>query len=355
METRRETTGFGFHRGIACLAGKAATLGPGPECGASAGFRVYKAPPKVYLRDGDVNCGKYAMLEEMNAGDIAALLPPRPDDGHKGTFGHLFVLAGSRGFTGAARLVCESAYRSGVGLVTLGVPKPLADIFAVSLRETMTLVLPATEAESFAHAGLAHALAFARGKDAVALGPGLSLRPETAQFAREMAAKCPAPMVLDADGLNALVIEGAFEGFGRGGPAGPRVFTPHPGEMARLTGLAAADIHYARADTAVAAAAAWDGVVVLKGHGTIVAAPDGRAACCPTGGPGLAKGGSGDVLTGIIGSLLAQGVDAFDAACVGVYAHGLAGDIAALRMTSRGMAAGDVIDALPAAWHELEG
>ena len=295
------------------------------------------------------------MLEEMNVTDIAALLPARPEEGHKGTFGHLFVLAGSRGFTGAARLVCEAAYRSGVGLVTLGVPKPLADIFAVSLRETMTLVLPATEGESFAHAGLAHALAFARTKDAVALGPGLSVHPETALFAREMAARCPAPMVVDADGLNALAIEGAFEGFGKDGPAGPRVFTPHPGEMARLTGLAAADIHYSRADTAADAAKAWNGVVVLKGHGTLVAAPDGRTARCPTGGSGLAKGGSGDVLTGVIASMLAQGMDPFDAACVGVYAHGLAGDIAALRMTSRGMVAGDVIEALPAAWRELEG
>jgi len=295
------------------------------------------------------------MLEEMNAKDIAGLLPPRPVDGHKGTFGHLFVLAGSRGFTGAARMVCEAACRSGVGLVTLGVPKPLADIFAVSLRETMTLVLPATDAESFAHAGLAHALAFARGKSAVALGPGLSLDLDTVHFAREMASECPTPMVVDADALNALAIEGPFEGFAKGSPAGPRVFTPHPGEMARLTGMSSTDINEARADTAAASAAAWEVVVVLKGYRTIVAAPDGRAVWCPTGGSGLAKGGSGDVLTGIISSLLAQGMDAFDAACLGVYAHGLAGDIAARRRTSRGMVAGDVIDALPGAWCELEG
>ncbi len=295
------------------------------------------------------------MLEDMNPVEIAALLPPRPADGHKGTFGHLFVLAGSRGFTGAARFVCEAAYRSGVGLVTLGVPRPLADIFAVSLRETMTLPLPATDAESFAHAGLAHALAFARGKSAVALGPGLSLYPETAQFARDMASECPAPMVVDADGLNALSIEGTFEGFGGDSPAGPRVFTPHPGEMARLTGKSAADINQARAEIAVAAAAEWNVVMVLKGHGTLVAAPDGRAVRCPSGNSGLATGGSGDVLTGIIASLLAQGAEAFDAARLGVYAHGLAGDIAARRMTSRAMVAGDIIDALPEAWRELEG
>jgi NAD(P)H-hydrate epimerase len=295
------------------------------------------------------------MLEEMNADDIAALMPSRPKDGHKGSFGHLFVLSGSRGFTGAARLVCESAYRSGVGLVTLGIPKPLADILAASLREAMTLALPSTETESLSHAGLAHALVFAQGRDAVALGPGLSLHPETVHFAREMVEQCTVPMVVDADGLNALAVGGPFRGFGADAPAGPRVFTPHPGEMARLTGLSAADINHARAKTAMASAAAWNTVVVLKGHGTIVAAPDGRAACCPTGGSGLAKGGSGDVLTGIIGSLLAQGMNAFDAARLGVYAHGLAGDHAARRMTPRGMIAGDVIEALPAAWRELEG
>jgi NAD(P)H-hydrate epimerase len=242
-----------------------------------------------------------------------------------------------------------------VGLVTLGVTKALADIFAVSLRETMTLVLPATVSESFARTALVPALAFARSKNAVALGPGLSVHPETALFAREMASQCPTPMVVDADGLNALAVEGAFGGFGKDGPAGPRVFTPHPGEMARLTGLGVREILLARAQTAEGAARAWNGVVVLKGKDTIVAAPDGRVSRCPMGNCGMAKGGSGDVLTGIISSLLAQGMDPYDAACCGVYAHGLAGDIAALRMTTRGMVAGDIIDALPAAWRELEG
>ncbi|MCX5757713.1 MAG: NAD(P)H-hydrate dehydratase [Candidatus Hydrogenedentes bacterium] len=165
--------------------------------------------------------------------DIAvakSLLRERPAGAHKGTFGHLFVLAGSRGFTGAAKLVCEAAMRSGVGLVSLGVPHPLADCMAAALTETMTLPLFATNAESLAEDAVEAALAFARDKQAVALGPGLSQHPSARAFVLAFVKRCTAPMIIDADGLNAL----ASSPDALRGVSAPCVLTPHPGEMARL-------------------------------------------------------------------------------------------------------------------------
>ncbi|MBW7864330.1 MAG: NAD(P)H-hydrate dehydratase [Candidatus Hydrogenedens sp.] len=300
------------------------------------------------------------MTELLRHSRVARWLPERPRDGHKGTFGHLFVLAGSRGLSGAARLACEAAYRTGAGLVTLGVPKPLANALEAALLETMTLSLPATDMETLSSSALAHALAFANGRQAAVVGPGLSRHADTALLAREMALRCAVPTVLDADALYALCREEPFDGFpetGDGGEsdASTRVMTPHPGEMSRLTGMAVADIQADREGTAAQFAEKWRAVVVLKGRHTVIAAPDGRLAVNPTGNQGMATGGTGDVLAGMIGALLAQGTDTWGAACAGVYAHGLAGDIAARRMTPRALVAGDLLAALPEAWRELEG
>ena len=295
------------------------------------------------------------MFEELSQEEIAGFLPPRPEDGHKGTFGHLVALAGSRGFTGAARLVSMAALRSGVGLVTAAIPKPLSDVIACSFLEPMTLALDSTDADTIDFESLATLLDFLTGKSAMVVGPGLSTHPSTTRLVRRLYALRPAPMVVDADGLNALAAHRErLVARDDMGAAASAVLTPHPGEMSRLTGLETSEIQRTRAETTSHYAAQWQSVVVLKGHDTIIAAPDGRLRRCPTGNQGMATGGSGDVLAGIIGALLAQGTAPFEAACAGVYVHGLAGDIAAREKTARAMIAGDIIEALPQAWRELE-
>lgn len=290
------------------------------------------------------------MISELDAAIVRALLPPRAETAHKGAFGHLFVLAGSRGFTGAARLVCMAAYRSGTGLVTIGVPHTLADIVAAALVETMSLPLPATDTETFAAEALEPALAFAGDKQAVVIGPGLSRHPETTVFVHGLVRRCAVPLLVDADGLNAVSERpAALEE-----RTTPCVLTPHPGEMARLIGCDTRVVQADREGVACDFAVKRRCVVVLKGHRTVVASPDGEVMRNPTGNSGMATGGSGDVLSGVIGGLMAQGLAPFDAALAGVYAHGLAGDIAADRMTPRALIASDIIEALPEAWRRLE-
>lgn len=276
-------------------------------------------------------------------------MPARPPGGHKGTFGHLYAIAGSRGFTGAAKMLGEAAARSGVGLVTLGVPEPLGDVVASNMLEAMTMLLPATPDESIAPAAVGPALEFAKDKEAVALGPGLSQNPETQQFILEFIQGCDAPLVIDADGLNALSENPVVLGTTR-----PRVLTPHPGEMARLCGTTSDAVQKDREGCAREFAEGHGCTLVLKGYRTIVALPDGRAFMNVNGNSGMATGGTGDVLTGLIGGLMAQGVDASDAALLGVYVHGLAGDLAAKAKTERGTIASDVIATIPGAWHLLE-
>lgn len=290
------------------------------------------------------------MAVELDQDTVRRLLPPRTAQAHKGSFGHLFVLAGSRGFTGAAKLVCMAAYRSGAGLVTLGIPSSLADAMAASLLETMSLPLPATETETFASAALEPAVAFAANKQAVVLGPGLSRHPETTAFVHGLVRKCTVPLLIDADGLNAL----SERPEALNAKSAPCVLTPHPGEMARLLKTTVRAVQEDREGAAAMLSEKHDCVVVLKGHRTVVACPMRGVRVNPTGNSGLGSGGTGDVLSGIIGALMAQGMDGFDAACSGVYVHGRAGDIAAELLTPRSMMAGDVIDALPDAWKELE-
>lgn len=291
------------------------------------------------------------MAAELDMETVRRALPPRTAQAHKGDFGHLFVLAGSRGFTGAAKLVCMAAYRSGAGLVTLGIPSTLADAVAASLLETMSLPLPATETETFAGAALEPALAFAANKQAVVLGPGLSRHPETTAFVHGLVRRCSVPFLVDADGLNALSEQPEV----LNDKNAPCVLTPHPGEMARLLKTTVRAVQEDREGAATTLSEKHDCVVVLKGFRTVVACPVKGVCVNPTGNSGLGTGGTGDVLSGIIGGLMAQGADGFDAACAGVYIHGRAGDIAASLLTPRALIAGDVIDALPDAWKELEG
>jgi len=282
--------------------------------------------------------------EMTEAAEMRRLLPDRPFGSHKGTFGHLVVVAGSVGKTGAATMSSEAGLKTGAGLVTAAVPASLIDILAVKLTEAMTLPLPEAEgARALGLKALTPLQEFLEGKSAVALGPGLGTHPETQEAVRELVRHCPLPMVVDADGINALA--GRLVVLGEA--AGPRILTPHPGEMAHLLGKTSKEVQSRRLDTAREVASAHKVWVVLKGAQTLVADPDGRVSLNPTGNPVLASGGTGDVLTGLIGGFLAQGLAPWDAARLGVYLHGLAADFLSAVIGPRGHLAGDLLNAFP--------
>jgi len=287
--------------------------------------------------------------ELLTTAEVAGWLPPRKATSHKGTFGHLLILAGSAGKTGAAILCANGALRAGTGLVSLGVPHDLNTVFAAALTEAMTVPL----ANSTAHLSATdfHAIEQAlAGKQALAMGPGLGTAAKTVALVQRLYTGALLPMVVDADAVNALAAEPGMIA----SPPAPRILTPHPGEMARLTGLSTAEIQADRLRVARKFATTHRVFLVLKGAGTVIAAPDGEIAVNPTGNPGMAAGGMGDVLTGLIGGLLAQGLSPWQAACLGVYAHGLAGDrLLTDRAINFGFLAGEVAAELPRALEEI--
>ena len=276
-------------------------------------------------------------------------LPARPRAGHKGSFGHVLVVAGSVGKTGAAALAAAGAGRSGAGLVTVACPAGLNDVLEGLCTEAMTAPVPDTKERCFAAAAEDALLALAEARDAVALGPGIGTHPETVSLVRSLAARLERPLVLDADGLNAL---GPAVGVLKARRA-PSILTPHPGEAARLLGISTQEVNRDRVGAARRLAEASGGVVLLKGAASVIAAPDGRVVLNPTGGPALASGGTGDVLTGVVAGLLGQGLEARDAAALGAFVHGLAGDRLATRRGPAGLLAGDVAAELPATFRAL--
>jgi NAD(P)H-hydrate epimerase len=283
-------------------------------------------------------------VELAEATEMRALLPPRPFAGNKGTFGHLLVLAGSEGKTGAAALTAEGALRAGAGLVTLGIPVSLNDILEVKVTEAMTLPLPeAADARALGRKALEPLQDFLGNMTAAALGPGLGTHPETRELVRRLVRDLPLPLVIDADGVNALAGDpGLLQA-----AAGPRLLTPHPGEMARFLGTTVPEVQADRLRTARENAARTKAVVVLKGAQTVVADPGGRVSVNSTGNPALASGGTGDVLTGLIGGFLAQKMSSWDAARLGVYLHGLAADYWVATHGPRGLIAGDLLQVFP--------
>ncbi|HET9346271.1 MAG TPA: NAD(P)H-hydrate dehydratase [Candidatus Limnocylindrales bacterium] len=283
----------------------------------------------------------------------AGLLPERPKRGHKGSFGKVLVIAGSLDYAGAALLVCRAAGRAGAGLVTLAVPESLQPLFSAKVVEATTMALPEDDLEEVdPEPSLARILD--HDHDAIVVGPGLRPGLANAELVRELLAvpgdDAP-PLVLDAEALRSLAtMERWWEGDRR-----PSVLTPHAGEFERLragSGRAPGDDgdlmddDAARAEAARDAALVWGQVVVLKGAKTVVAAPDGSVAIAPFENPALATGGTGDVLSGTIGSLLAQGVEPFAAARLGVYLHGLAGDVVRERFGDAGLLASDLPEAI---------
>lgn len=278
-------------------------------------------------------------------------LPKRLPDSHKGNFGRVLVLGGSVGLTGAAAMASESALRAGAGLVTLGIPKSLNPIMEGKLTEVMTLPLPETENQAFSKSSFDNIMKIVNNFDVVAIGPGMSRDPETSWLVRELCKSINIPKIIDADGLNAISEDkSVLKDIDKN-----TIFTPHPGEMARLIDGTVSDVQSDRVNIAQRFAIDNNIIMILKGVPTVVAEPNGEVYLNTTGNPGLASGGTGDVLTGIIAGFIAQGLTLRDSAILGVYIHGLAGDMAAEELGEPGMIAGDVIKFIPLAIKYING
>jgi len=310
-------------------------------------------------------------LEVATAQEIAKMLPARPIDAHKGTFGKVLVVGGSTNYVGAPCLAAEAAYRSGAGLVTLAVPQPIYPSVAAKLTEATFVVLP-SDLGALVPEAVRVLADWVEGYQVLLLGPGLGQDPKTGEFVRalvhgekkpgakrvgfEVSQEEPEdqeislpPLVLDADALNLLAQD---SGWWEGLPANS-VLTPHPGEMARLWGCEVQEVQRNRLDLAQQAAAKWGCTVLLKGAYSIVASPDGRTMVIPFANPTLATAGTGDVLAGTVAGLMAQGLASYEAAVCGAFLHGLAGELRREERGSVGMLAGELLEYLPKALEQL--
>ena len=331
-----------------------------------ADLTVSLALPKrgLYLEPGRSSAGLLQIadigipppiVEEMIPGMVVAdpdwaraLLPTRPMDAHKGSVGRVLVVGGSAGFMGAAALCTEAVLRVGAGYVVAAIPRSCVDVLESRVAEVVKRGLPELPERALAVAAREEILDEAMRADVVAIGPGLSRYPESQELARELVERVEAPVVLDADGLN------AFEGRGVRRMHGPLVLTPHYAEAARLSGNSLPEVARDPAGWARRFADESRAVVCLKSVPMVTAAPAEPMILNATGNPGMATAGAGDVLTGTIAGLIAQGVEAEEAAALGCYLHGLAGNVAARRLGMRGLIAGDIVRALPAAIMALE-
>jgi NAD(P)H-hydrate epimerase len=266
------------------------------------------------------------------------LITPRAPDSHKGDYGHVLIVAGSPGKTGAAHLAAMGALRSGAGLVTVATPAACVPIVAAMAPEYMTIALDSVDA----------LIEIAR--DVIAIGPGLGQTPETRAFVKSLFEQATTPLVIDADGLNAFA-DDPDRLAGREGR--DVIITPHPGEMGRLVGMSTDEVQASRLDIARNFATGHHLYVILKGHRTLIATPDGKVFINPTGNPGMATGGTGDVLTGMVAACLAQSLDAEAACKLAVYLHGMAGDLADAHDGDMSLIAGDLVAHIGPAVQEL--
>ena len=312
-------------------------IGPCIDATMTVTLAVPKLP--LVLPPGESHCGSVVIadigipeaaiesvegrhLELLTREGMRALIEPRPSDSHKGDYGHVVIVAGGRGKAGAAHLVALGALKCGAGLVTVGAPRSSQPIIAAMAPEYMTDPLD-EEDGGISETALEHVLT--RPADVIAVGPGIGTSPGTVTFVRGLLERAGVPLVLDADALNAF----AADPERLVGPEGRDVIiTPHPGELARLVGVTAADVQANRLELAQSFAETHQLYVVLKGHRTIIATPEGRVFVNPTGNPGMATGGMGDLLTGMIAAWLGQLLDAEAACKLAVYLHGMAGDLA---------------------------
>jgi len=314
-------------------------------------------------------------IELLGKEAVSALIPERNRYSHKGNYGHVLIVAGSRGKTGAALMTVKACLRTGAGLVTLGIPESLADVFQSRVTEEMILILPDKGDGTLSEKASGDILDFMDKKaDLIAIGPGIGVSEGTRKLMKVLMRNLSKPVVIDADGLNS--IDGEREVFRKA--RGPVILTPHPGEMARLlsgrsesvrrnrkkSALAAAPnafgvrlrdkIERDRINTAISFARETGTYLVLKGVPTVIATPDGKVFISSTGNPGMATGGTGDVLTGMISGFLGQTMNPLQACVLGVYMHGLAGDLAASEKGEYSLIASDVIEKIPAAFSSVK-
>lgn len=278
-------------------------------------------------------------------------LPNRAVDAHKGTFGRVLVIGGSTGMSGAACLSATAALRGGAGLVSVATPKSIQAIVASYEPSYMTIGLPCCASGLLSDVCVDDVHRLVADKDAIAVGPGLGQSKQVADLVLSLFRESDCPMILDADALNVVA---DYELFGRVDSSPTCILTPHPGEFARLTGISTTEIHGGREEAARDFAEKHGVIVVLKGAGTVVTDGD-RVFINSTGNSGMATGGSGDVLTGIMAAQVSQGLSLFDAASIAVWVHGKAGDLAAEEMSERGLIASDLLRCLGAAWGYVEG
>ncbi len=290
-------------------------------------------------------------LNVITARDFASLIQPRPAESNKGNYGHVFVVGGSFGKAGSAAMAGMAVLRTGAGLSTIATPKSVLPTVAGFHPEVMTEPLAETGEGTIAEAALEPVEELAKGKTVLAIGPGISRVPETADFVRSLVQQSQVPIVLDADGLNAF--QGRADELN--GKGRTLVITPHPGEMARLASCSIPDVQEDRLGVARKFARGHDLIVVLKGNRTLVVQPDGEAWVNATGNPGMSTGGTGDILTGMVAGLIAQHPkEVLSAVCAAVHLHGLAGDVMLKKVGEHSMVATDLLRGLPQAFAQAQ-
>jgi hydroxyethylthiazole kinase-like uncharacterized protein yjeF len=323
------------------------TLSPGCDLMGELRLGAIGTPPEMLEDD------KSIQLALITPGYIAPLVAPRPKESNKGNYGHVLVIAGARGKTGAAALAGIAALRAGAGLVTVASAESAISTIAAHAPELMTAPLPETETGGLATHAFEHIRILSEKKSLIALGPGLGTHPETIGLVRRLYRELDKPMVVDADGLNALT-GSDWQGSGH-----LRILTPHPGEMSRLSGKAIGEIQSDRVATAREFAAARDVLLVLKGNRTLIAGRNGEVLVNPTGSPAMATGGTGDVLTGLCAGLVAQCDGSLEqirrALAAAVYLHGLSGELGAKALGEQAFIAGDLLRFLPEAMENVRG
>jgi ADP-dependent NAD(P)H-hydrate dehydratase / NAD(P)H-hydrate epimerase len=313
---------------------------------------VFSSLTKGSVFVADIGSPQEAIVSELKlnvitARDVAPLIGPRPEESNKGNYGHVLLVGGSLGKSGSVAMAGMAALRAGAGLSSVATPRSVLGTVAGFHPELMTEPLPETEAGTISTSALDRIVELAKGKTVVAIGPGTSRDPQTSELVRSLVAKLQLPMVVDADGLNAF--EGRTDELN--GKDRTLVITPHPGEMARLVGCSIADVQKDRSGVARKFAREHELIVVLKGHRTLVVQPDGEAWVNTTGNPGMATGGTGDILTGMVAGMIAQhSKEPFAAVLAAVHLHGLAGDVMCERVGEHSLVATDLLQGLPEAF-----